>query len=441
MFDKMGRARFAVPLVAALVSACVFGLVFYPMANMEMKNLPFAVVSLDEGAQTPQGEMNVGDTLVENITSAAGDEESPIAWTVLGSQEELDEALENNEFYGALIVPQDYTAAQVAAQIAAQADAQAAAQMAAQMAAQAGAEGAAGAEVPADAQAAAQMAAQAGAAGDAAAGASADAQAAAQMAAQASSGDAADAETEAPALTFVLDNAKSPLIAQQMKGSIGSMFEQMGATVDVKVINQGEDGGDASASPMAGMMGQQIGIMPLCMAAMICSILVACVLMPMKKADRRARWKTLGLQAVVLAAATLVAALCAFGMLVLIAGTEAPAGPTILFFWLASLCVALLLTGAFDVAVPLGALVALCVFALGMATGAMPHETLPVFWQDWVVPWAPQNYIGQGLRDILYRGAEAWNAASLPLVVTGAVGACLMAISGFLPASKKPAAN
>ncbi len=36
----------------------------------------------------------------------AGDGESRIAWTQVGSQGELDEALENGEFYGALIVPE-----------------------------------------------------------------------------------------------------------------------------------------------------------------------------------------------------------------------------------------------------------------------------------------------------------------------------------------------
>lgn len=104
---------------------------------------------------------------------------------------------------------------------------------------------------------------------------------------------------------------------------------------------------------------------------------------------------------------------------------------------MAALCVGLLLTGAFDIAVPLGALVALCLFGLGMATGAMPHEALPAFWQDWVVPWAPQNYIGQGVRSILYMGANAWNVGSGPLAITGIVGACLMAIAGFIPKPKK----
>ena len=147
MFEKLGKRKFAVPLLVAVVIACVMSVMFYPMANMEMKGLPFAVLSLDEGVEGPQGTVNAGDALVENVTAAAdaGDGESPIAWTQVGSQGELDEALENGEFYGALIVPEGFSAGQMAAK---QAEAQAAlaqAQAPAQAAAAQGDGGAAGA--------------------------------------------------------------------------------------------------------------------------------------------------------------------------------------------------------------------------------------------------------------------------------------------------------
>lgn len=90
MFEKLGKAKYVVPLLIGIVAACVMSVMFYPMANMEMKGLPFAVLSLDEGVETPQGDMNVGDTLVENITSATAaedGEESPIAWDEGGQPE------------------------------------------------------------------------------------------------------------------------------------------------------------------------------------------------------------------------------------------------------------------------------------------------------------------------------------------------------------------
>ena len=76
MFEKLGKAKYVVPLLIGIVAACVMSVMFYPMANMEMKGLPFAVLSLDEGVQTPQGDVNVGDTLVENITSATAAEDA-----------------------------------------------------------------------------------------------------------------------------------------------------------------------------------------------------------------------------------------------------------------------------------------------------------------------------------------------------------------------------
>ena len=56
MFEKLGKAKYVVPLLIGIVAACVMSVMFYPMANMEMKGLPFAVLSLDEGVQTPQGD-------------------------------------------------------------------------------------------------------------------------------------------------------------------------------------------------------------------------------------------------------------------------------------------------------------------------------------------------------------------------------------------------
>ena len=51
MFEKLGKAKYVVPLLIGIVAACVMSVMFYPMANMEMKGLPFAVLSLDEGVE------------------------------------------------------------------------------------------------------------------------------------------------------------------------------------------------------------------------------------------------------------------------------------------------------------------------------------------------------------------------------------------------------
>lgn len=392
MLERMGRARYAAPAVMALVIACVMGVLFYPMLHMEMKGLPFAVLSLDEGAQTPQGEVNAGSAMVEKLTQASGDD-APMTWTQVSSQEELDESFANDEYYGALVIPADYTQATVAAKLAA---------------AGSGATAGSGAQTSAQAQS------------------------------QADSGAQASGSADAPALTMIIDNAKSPLVAQQLKTSAAAMFQQLGATVDVQVINQGNSSGASNALPTSAMMGQQIAIMPTCTIALVSAVLVSTVLLPMR-GSAASRWRTLGLQVALIACVAVVVALCSLALETLVVGTDVDAWTWLAFTALSFFCVALALVGAFDVAKPLGALAALCMFALAMLTGVMPTEALPTFWRDWVVPWAPQHYMGLGMRAILYRGADMWNAGSLPLVITGCAGLALMALGTVVPRKDRAA--
>lgn len=404
MFEKLGKAKYVVPLLIGIVAACVMSVMFYPMANMEMKGLPFAVLSLDEGVQTPQGDVNVGDTLVENITSATAaedGEESPIAWTKVGSQKELDEALENGEYYGAIIVPADFSTQQMAVK---QAETKASL-----------------------AQAQALMAAQ----GDAA-------QAAALAAAAQDDGASEAEEVEAPALKVLIDKAKSPLVASQMGASIPSMFQQMGVDVDVETIHEGSasDGDGAAANPMSGMVSLQLAIMPLFMVSMMTGLFLSRIFGKKTDATSAERWKSIGIQAAYAVVASLIVSLCAFCMLLWIAGIEAPMDAIVPFMWLASFCVMLVFIGAFNISTALGGLLALVGFALGMMTGTFPFEALPAFWQDWVYPWAPQRFMSEGIRAILYLDAGAWNAGSLPLLIVGAVGAVLTCIAALVPGKK-----
>ena len=424
MFEKLGKRKFAVPLLVAVIIACVMSVMFYPMANMEMKGLPFAMLSLDEGVEGPQGTVNAGDALIENVTAAvdAGDGESPIAWTQVGSQEELDEALENGEFYGALIVPEGFSAGQMAAKQAAvqaalaQAQALAAAQAPVQAAAAQGDGGAAGA-----------AAGEGAAAGVAAVAGFADAGQADQDAAS---------NVETPSLKVVVDNAKSPLVASQTKASMASMFQQMGVDVEVETIHEGDAGSAddaAAANPMAGMMSQQLTIMPLFLMSFVGALVLSRVFKTGAGASRAERWKSLAVQAAYAVAVSLVASLCAYAMLVWVVGSGAAFGEFALFMWFASFCVMLLFLGAFNLSLGLGVLVALCALAGGMTCGVLPFEALPSFWQDWVYPWAPQHFIGEGVRAVMFRGAGAWNAGSGPLAVIGAVGVVLACVAGTLP--------
>ena len=420
MFDKLGSRKYVVPLLVAVVIGCVMSLMFYPMANMDIQGLPFAALSLDEGVDTPQGTVNAGEAIVESMTTAADDEdgtESPITWKQVGSQEELDAALENGEFYGAIIVPESFSADQAAAK---QAEAQAAL-----------------------AQAQALAAAQAAAA--ASQGGLPDASVAAGAGAGAQGAGAASpvADVQAPAIKVVIDNAKSPLVASQMKANIASMFQQLGVEVDVQTIHTGDDGssedGAAAANPMAGMLSQQLTISPLIIMSLVGAIVLSRVFKTKAGVSKAERWKSLGVQVAYAVVVSLIASLCVYCMLLWVAGIETPMANVVLFMWFASFCVMLLFIGAFNLSFPVGILVAACVVLGGMMCGVLPYEGLPTFWQDWVYLWAPQRFTAEGLRAVMYLDAGVWNAGSLPLLITGGVGVAAATFAGLVPAKQRGA--
>ncbi len=123
MFEKMGKKKYAVPLGALCGFLLLMSLLMYPMLHSEPANVPFAILSLDQGVETAGGTVNAGDALVEKVSGAqpseSGEAEnsaSPIAWTVFTSQSEFDEAVESSEFYGGVVISEDFTQTQLAAQ-------------------------------------------------------------------------------------------------------------------------------------------------------------------------------------------------------------------------------------------------------------------------------------------------------------------------------------
>lgn len=415
MLEKLGPRRYALPLAVIVAMACAMALAFYPVAHMEVKGLPFAVLSLDEGVETPQGTVCAGGRMAEAL-AAQDSEEATVAWQVVESQEDLDAALDSGEYYGALVIPADYTASMMAAQMGAAPGA------AALGGEPAGALGGARAE-------AANGAAEAGAAGAAGAAGSTGIGAAAPSAA---APDAAS--NEAPAVLLLIDNAKSPLVANLLQANLPALTAHMGVETEVQILhaekaeNGDEEGPDAAAggvsNPFIAVMGQQLVILPLYLMSAVCAALVA-IATRTKSGSAAAQFKTVGIQAGMAVGFSLLvsaAVLClANGVLAL----EAPLAECGLFFWLASLGIMLALIGLFDIALPLGALGVICSFG-GMMCGILSFELLPAFWQDAIFPWAPQRFVGEGLRAILYLDAGAWNGASDGFAVAALAGVALM---------------
>lgn len=368
MLEKMGPKKYAFPVLVVVLIGCVMALMFYPMINMAPKELPFGVVSLDEGATTPKGEVNAGELMAEKLVNPETSQDSavaPIKWEQFDSQAAVDEAIANNKLFGALTIPTDFTQGQLLAQT---------------------------------------------------------------------------DQGKAPSVEVVLDNAKSPMAAMQMQAALGAMFGQMDIPANIQLINTG-DADSSTKSPIAGMMSQQIGVMPVMIMSMVGAIILTRILPKTNATTTSGRFKKLGIQLGYAVGFSFLAAVTSVTLLNTLVGAGAPFWTTTIFLWVASLSVMALFLGAFNIAVPLGGLVVFFAFLCGMMLAALPREMLPTFWADWIYPWSPQSHMADGIRDILYRGAELFPFGTGGLLALGGIGLVLLVIAGFIPGRKPKDAN
>lgn len=109
----------ALPVIA-LGIIFIFSLTLFPTVQPEPENLPIAIVNEDEGIEIPnQPAMNMGLTFVEKIrdsTEASDGKEPLIKWIEVGSNDEVQEGMNNQEYYGALVIPRDFSKKQASLQ-------------------------------------------------------------------------------------------------------------------------------------------------------------------------------------------------------------------------------------------------------------------------------------------------------------------------------------
>ncbi|WP_158275784.1 ABC transporter permease [Bifidobacterium catulorum] len=423
-------ARYLLPLVAIAAVSCLMALMFYPMMNANMKNVPVAILSLDKGSEVQGKTTNIGDTLVDKMTSAASDsdDDPAIAWHEVHSRDDIDRGFDNHEYYAAIVIPKDFTAKQVAVKqteakksmesATALAQAMMTAQTQAQM--QARQKGLTGEAAQKAVQAAVQKAMQ---------------QAAAQQSGATS--DSASSASVAPTIELTVDNAKSPMLANLLKQSLPAMLGKTGATVKTTTLHEG-DVATNSSLPTAAMMGQNVLIMPTYLMSLIVSLLCAMQFARTSYDSRTQRWATFGMQlgaALVWSLGVALGADCIFAML----GSGWLSGSMVVFLWFASFALMSVLLGLMNIGRPLGILCGVLGMGLGMTSGLFPSELLPAFWHDWIYGWVPQRFIGEGVRAVLYGGEGWWNAGSEPMLVILCVGLAVFVLAGLMPLGRHKA--
>ena len=93
--------------VLALIFYAYLGAVVSPERNLE--DLPIALVNEDEGGNLGGKDVNLGDRVVDKVTGPDSPAAGTVEWARPDSRGEALESIGNNRYYGAIVIPRDYT--------------------------------------------------------------------------------------------------------------------------------------------------------------------------------------------------------------------------------------------------------------------------------------------------------------------------------------------
>lgn len=384
MGEVLDKIKYVLPVTAAVVLFCIMSLVITPLLVASPHDVPFAIVSLDKGAGAGMDEANIGDLLVESLTSddedddangislgqdsddAEGDDStdtSSITWTELATEEDAERAIESNEYYGALVIPEDFTAAYAYNKI---------------------------------------------------------------------------GIGEAPTIRVILNRAKNPTLAATIKNTVEELLLGYGIGADVEIANDA-DVGDGTLAPTLTVPMLTIA---LTIMTLIGSLLVSLLQWPrLRSAGRGERAVISARQIVYAVALSAVVTLLALAIQAGFAGMDLPFAQLFSYLWFSSFCLMVAAIGLSNLLLPVGAVIAAGTFGLGMPTAVLAPEMLPQFWVHWVYPWAPQRFMGEGMRSIIFLGTPPATSDVTPLLVALGVGVVAMVIACIVPARKRKEAE
>ncbi|MDR0350003.1 MAG: hypothetical protein LBH64_00430 [Coriobacteriales bacterium] len=385
-----GAKALLIAPVAVVVLSLLIALIVYPVAKLEPKDLPVALLSEDEGVELPSGMVDVGALAVESIPEAMAesfkDEAAPIKWVRPSNREEALALLEDGEVYAALIFPSGFSTGLMSVMS------------------------------PAPTAPTLEVYMNQGA-----------------------------QPAVASALSAMLPNIEEGLAAQtrtMLAEALRAGAEAMGQTsVDKAVLEMYQRPFVTELSYVhelpKDMAGGQSHLFAFVILWICCLVASAILFRLLPLGGRRGALKARAL----LFAGELLVALTLALMLVFIMrtilGVDVPVAQTIGFGLVASLCVLLMIHGVLAWSGIGGISLFVLVMALGLIASNLPYELLPTFWQDWIYPWIPLRFISEGLRSIFYEGAGIFNAATSVLLWIGAGGLALLLLSVFKPSPKR----
>lgn len=102
------KKGFVTPVIAIIVILTLLTFMIYPILVMEPRNVPVAIISLDQGGEIPGGKINIGELVIDKMTEETSDE-GVIDIKQYNNLDKLIDAMENNKYYAAIIIPENFT--------------------------------------------------------------------------------------------------------------------------------------------------------------------------------------------------------------------------------------------------------------------------------------------------------------------------------------------
>ncbi|WP_456272442.1 YhgE/Pip domain-containing protein [Bacillus sp. AK031] len=378
------------PLIA-LAIILIFSLTLIPSVQPTAKNLPIAIVNEDTGVDVPnQPKMNMGETIVEmiqkNPNTAAGQDDSPVKWIEVKSKEEVQKGLDDQKYYAALVIPEDFSAKQASLR------------------------------TPTPSSPEIEIFINQG------------------MNTMAST-------MAGQILNGVVENVSNNVRTQLLDG-----FEQQGAAltpmqaeslanpITKKVTNVNEIGTNSANGNAPVSLFQPLWMASLASAAVI--------FIAVSKAAITNRKESFLAKLVQILAGAIISLVVGFGLTLLaegVVGLHIPHFTDIaLFLTITSFSFFLMISAVLSLLGIRGMPIFVLMLFFGAPLLAMAPEMMSPFYHDWVYSWLPMRFMVEGLRELLYFGnGLTWNAPVSSLVWIGVVSMLVIIASALRVTSSK----
>ena len=376
--------------IIALAVIFIFSLTLFPSVQPQPKNLPVAIVNEDEGAELPnQQNMNMGKTIVDMVdksSKTSTDEEPAVKWVEVKNRKDVQQGLDHQDYYAALVIPKDFSAKQATLQTATPSSPEI--QLLINQGMNTGASTMAG-----------------------------------------------------QVLNGVVDNLNNTVRTQLLEG-----FEAQGATLTVdqastlvtpitkKVTNVNEIGENSANGNAPVSLFQPLWMGSLASAAII-FIAISKIPFSTRKENLVRKSGQIGMGA-------FLALVIGFGLTWIAEGMVGLNIPdymdTALFLTITSFCFFLMISAFLSLVGIKGIAVFALLLFFGAPLLALAPEMMSSFYRDWIYSWLPMRFMTEGLRELFFFGKGlTWSHSISVLVWIGIVSMVVILATGLKRNSEK----